>query len=261
MKPKIKIIIKYPLIKWRAFRARRLAKRCARPENEERYDLDFRHNYVLKQVKKFAKTLNVQVEVSGLENVPKKTALITPNHSSSFDPGIVLMALEDPERGPDKVKHRSVFLAKKSIEKNKRVNGYAKIINTFFIDRKKPREALKTMDEMIKHSKKESKHIIIFPEGTRSKNGEIADFKSGAFRVAKKSYLPIVPVTINNALSISDLNRKGKLKVQVIFHKPIKPITFMDIENKSLGQRIEKIVKAAWKKPEGKRSSNEDEVA
>ena len=66
--------------------------------------------------------------------------------------------MEDSQKGPDRVEHRSVFLAKKSIEKNKQVNGYAKIINTFFIDRKKPREALRTMDEMIKHAKKESKH-------------------------------------------------------------------------------------------------------
>ena len=96
-------------------------------------------------------------------------------------------------------------------------------------------------------AKKHQKVGIVFPEGTRSTNGEIEQFKSGAFRIAKKGFIPIIPVTINNSLTASNLNRRQWLHVEVIFDKVLKPITFLGQDTKEISTRVHDIVKSNFK--------------
>lgn len=71
---------------------------------------------------------------------------------------------------------------------------------------------------------KEGVSILIFPEGTRSKDGKVQDFKSGAFKMAKRSGAQIVPISIKGT-SEAMPHGKGFLKlfpgvVDIIIHKP-----------------------------------------
>ena len=133
-------------------------------------------------------------------------------------------------------------------------------MNTFYIDRENPRAALDTLDEMTKFAKDNKKHIVIFPEGTRSKDGNLNEFKGGAFKVAKQAFLPIVPVTINNSLAAADKNRAEKLTVTITFHPVMKPMSFMTSETKDIAARVQKVVASKWVKPQGVRSENEKMV-
>ncbi len=72
--------------------------------------------------------------------------------------------------------------------------------------------------------------------------------------MAKKSFMPIIPVTINNSYSASNLDRTEKLKIQVIFGKQIKPMSFISLDTKSLAAKVQKIIESKWVKPVGKRS-------
>lgn len=261
MTPKSKAIIKAPLWGWRNFRARGLSRKIKKFQDDQRYGEQFKNDYVLSRAKKMLKLLNIDLEVIGYDNLPKNPVLLTPNHSSSVDPVLMVAALENPEQGGDNVNPKSVFIAKEELRKNKRVRGYADILNTFYIDRKNPRQALEVLDEFVEHAKATKKHMVVFPEGTRSQDGQLLEFHGGSFKIAKKAFLPVVPVTINNALSATDLNRKGRLKVQVIFHPVIKPMSFMTSETQAIAAQVQKIVQSKLVKPEGKRSETDKKIA
>ncbi|MCK5806975.1 MAG: 1-acyl-sn-glycerol-3-phosphate acyltransferase [Mycoplasmataceae bacterium] len=256
---KIKAIISLPSIGWANHRARKHGKKYLKFADEEKYPQQWRNDYVMKKQRKLLKKLGVKLEVEGWENLPKGTALLAPNHQSLLDPAVIFAALKNPQPGSDNLNKVSVFLAKKELEKNYKLKGYARLTNTFYIDRTNPRASLKAMDEMTEHAKKNHKYMVIFPEGTRSKDGDIKEFKGGAFRVAKKGFMPIVPVTINNSLSITNLKRK-KLTVTVIFHKPLKPMSFITKDTKTIASTVQKIVESRFVKAQGTKSSREAKI-
>lgn len=260
MNLKYKAYLNAPRVKNWNRRANKLARKYRKFEDSEKYSIDFRHKFIAKKTSKFFKILNVDLEVIGFENLPKAPAILAPNHSSLIDPILIFTSLLNPDKSPDAEDGIPLFLSKADVAKNKHAKGYASLLNTFYIDRNKPREAVKQLDEMAEFAKNNKRYSVIFPEGTRSKDGKVNEFKSGAFRTAKKTYVPIVPVTINNAPAILDFNRTGKLKVQVIFHKALKPMSFMSHDTKSIAKNVRKIVEKSWVKPQSIRASNEKKV-
>ena len=249
MKVKTKLVLCSLKISYRNHRARKLGKKIEKFDDREKYPLLWRNNWILKKAKKLSKVLKVELTVKGFENLPKGGAILVPNHTSSFDPAVILMALENPSKTSSDINKTAVFLAKDDIKKNRAVKGYAKIASTFYIDRKNARKSLKVIDKFGEYTKKEKTYGVVFAEGTRSKDGEIHEFKSGAFRVAKKSFLPIVPVTINNAFGITNFSRKKKIAVEVIFSKPIKPMSLMTMNTKAIATKVQKQVTKNWKSP------------
>jgi 1-acyl-sn-glycerol-3-phosphate acyltransferase len=66
--------------------------------------------------------------------------------------------------------------------------------------------------------------LCIFPEGTRSVDGKLKPFKKGAFTIATKAKVPVVPVTILGAGDVMPSGHEGELykgKIKVIVHPPI----------------------------------------
>ncbi|CAM9097275.1 1-acyl-sn-glycerol-3-phosphate acyltransferase [Mycoplasma marinum] len=238
---KFKVGALTPYWLFKCWRAGKIAKKANR--DPEKYSDEFRWGYAMKRSKKTLKGFNVVLDIKGYDNIPKGTALLTPNHQSWIDSLIMVAALskQTEEKG---IKHkRAVFLAKKEVLDKKSFKGWGKITNTFFIDRKNPRESLKQIDAMGKYAKEKQDLMVIFPEGTRTKDGKLQEFKSGAFRLAKKEYVPIVPVTINHSHIGANFSRSGKVTVEVIFGKPIKPITFMSQPTDKIAQRVRGKVK------------------
>lgn len=99
-----------------------------------------------------------------------------------------------------------------------KASGYIPVMRD---DRKKAYEAFnKTLEKV-----KEGSSIIIFPEGTRSEDGEIGPFKKGSNLIASRSKCPMVPVTI---IGSGDIIKKGSAvitpgSVQVIISPPVEP--------------------------------------
>ena len=70
--------------------------------------------------------------------------------------------------------------------------------------------------------------MVIFPEGTRSKGGICHEFKAGSFKLATKSNVLLVPVTIDGTYNLREANEKKRIKgasVDLIIHKPINVAT------------------------------------
>lgn len=93
------------------------------------------------------------------------------------------------------------WVMKKELEKVPFVGASCKALGHVFIDRKNSENAKKSLIES-KHKISDGVSAFFFPEGTRSPDGELINFKKGAFRMAKDLGLPILPVSIKGANKI-----------------------------------------------------------
>ena len=70
---------------------------------------------------------------------------------------------------------------------------------------------------------KEGKSFLAFPEGTRSRDGRLGQFKKGAFIMAIRAQVPIIPITIQNSRNVQPPGKYGIRpgRIDVLFHDPI----------------------------------------
>ena len=247
---KFKIAIRYPLWKYNSWRVKRITKKSKK--DPEKYSPEWKFNHAIKHAHKTLKITNVVLKVEGYDNLPKGVALLTPNHQSVIDSVIIVAAMKKQSHDVDVLNKKCVFLSKTESQQNKSFKNWIDFLETIYIDRKSPKSALYAMDKIAKKAKEQNKYIIIFPEGTRTKDGKLGEFKAAAFRIAKKEFIPIVPVNINNSYAFSDFSRKGKLTITVKFHRPIKPSTFMAKETRFISKRVFEIIEKSWVKPQEK---------
>ena len=140
--------------------------------------------YVVRAICWFICNLFWKIDVVGMENVPKEGGLIlASNHVSYLDPIVLAITM----------KRKICFITKKEAFNNIFGSIILKNLNAFPVDREKTdicslRKSLNILQE--------KKVLGIFPEGTRSKNGELQELKLGIIKIAMKTGVPILPVGI-----------------------------------------------------------------
>jgi len=156
---------------------------------------------------------NTKAEVIGKENVLLgKPQIFMANHQSDFDIFIVLAHIPGQFR----------WLVKKELFNIPIFGAAMKSAGYIELDRNDREKALQSLDQAAL-SIREGKSIMVFPEGTRSPNGEIKSFKQGTFYLAIKSGVPIVPISIIGSGKILP-KRSLKIKpgkIKLIIGKPI----------------------------------------
>ncbi|TPE58086.1 1-acyl-sn-glycerol-3-phosphate acyltransferase [[Mycoplasma] falconis] len=215
----------------------------------EYYRKHEKNHFLQKHLSNILKHLNIEVKVEGFDNVPNSSCFLTPNHSTYVDPLIIMSALYNHGDG-SKVSKVANFVAKEEAKSNKTAALISTLCDVHYIDTSKPRDAWAVMSEFGKFVKSNKSCGVVFPEGTRTKDGKLGAFNSGVFRVAQAVFLPIVPVTILNAANALDKNRKGKLTVTVIFHPALKPIEFQTLDSKVLAEHVKGIVSSKYEDQE-----------
>ncbi|MDO9555817.1 MAG: lysophospholipid acyltransferase family protein, partial [Atribacterota bacterium] len=125
-----------------------------------------------------------QMKVEGFENIPKKGAvIIASNHVSYLDPAVLVASLN----------RKIYFITKKEVFKNTFISFILKNMNAFSVDRENVDIlAFKKAINILR----EEKVLGIFPEGTRSSNGELQELKLGTIKIAMKTGVPILPAGI-----------------------------------------------------------------
>lgn len=157
------------------------------------------------------KITGTTMEVRGEENLIDGPCLFVANHQSYMDVPIIVSI----------AKSHLGFVAKKELAEVPLFGVWIKRTRSLFLDRENTREAIKVIIEGVKYLK-EGHSLCIFPEGTRSKSNNVGPFKKGSLKLALKSGVPIVPVTIDGAYKIlEENNRLRKAHVIVTVDKPI----------------------------------------
>lgn len=125
----------------------------------------------------------VKVERLGTEWLPEGAFLLVSNHRSGFDPLATIHAFRDD----------SLAFISKPENIYKLFLGAAAYRAGFLpIDRDNARNALKTINEAAERMKNHVCSYAIYPEGTRSKTGDLQDFHHGSYKAAQKAHVPVV---------------------------------------------------------------------
>ncbi|MDJ0953946.1 MAG: lysophospholipid acyltransferase family protein [Acidimicrobiia bacterium] len=167
----------------------------------------------------------VRYTVSGTENVqPGTQYFFLANHLSNFDIPLLFRAIPTPIR----------YLAKKELYKIPVFAQALKVAGIVKIDRTAGASSYAAINEGVARAKANGYSLIVFPEGTRSRDGALHPFKKGAFRMAISTGLPVVPVTVNGTWEVwppgSKLFYRGH--ADVVIHEPIPTaeLTVKDID-------------------------------
>ena len=176
----------------------------------------------------FLRLCGISVKVKGLENLefsgPK---VYVANHQSNFDIPCLMASIQKPFS----------FIVKKELFKVPIMGWYMGKRGDISVDRKNPRAAMKTL---ITASKRVARGdiFLIFPEGTRSRDGRVGEFKKGSLFLALQNQAKIVPIGIAGSF---DIQKKGSYlirpsTVRINIGVPIEPS--QDLDNETIRRAI-----------------------
>lgn len=176
--------------------------------------------------------LYFRIEKKGLENVPKQGPFIlAPNHQSFLDGMLVMDFL------PAKTILQTYFYAKESHVHKGYVEWMANRHNIIVMEPSNLKKSIQKLGEVLK----QGKNIIIFPEGTRTPDGAVGEFKKTFAILSKELNVPIVPVCIKGAHKAMPKHSKfpRPYKIEVEYLTPIIPTetsTYEELTNKTREQ-------------------------
>lgn len=149
--------------------------------------------------KSWCRALGIKVNVLHLDRFPAGGVVIAPNHESMFDI-FVMASLPLPFR----------WISKEQVGKIPFVSGAMRALDAYFLKRDRSAGDLNVMKE-VELGLEKGHSVIIFPEGTRTRTGELLPLKKGAFRTAQNAGALIVPVAIHGTFKIAP---PGKLPLR-----------------------------------------------
>lgn len=167
----------------------------------------------------------VRVIVEGGEHANRgQSYVVTINHQSMYDIIIVYGWLKLDLK----------WVIKKELRKMPGIGLGCEKAGHIFVDRRKPKQAAKAIRDALSRLG-DGVGVLFFPEGTRSLDGRLLPFKSGAFRLAKEQGLPVLPVTLVGTRGVLPAQslRVFPGSVRMVIHPPISP------EGKAIDELVE----------------------
>lgn len=164
----------------------------------------------------------IRVVVHGLDRLPRGASIVMANHSSNLDPPVLIPLLPG----------RVIIYLKASLMRIP-VLGYAMRLAGFIpVVRNGSVEGARATSAAARRELERGSCLVLFPEGTRSRDGSLLPFKKGPFFLAMESGGPVVPVSIVGA---TRLLSKGSVRlksgtISVTFHAPLDPTDYSEKE-------------------------------
>lgn len=152
----------------------------------------------------------VRVHINGEEKLPRgERFVLISNHRSAFDPLIALNRFD---------KYGIGFISKPSNMALPLVGPIAYGMGCLAIDRENDRNALKTILQAANYLKNDVCSIGIYPEGTRSHDGQLLPFHAGSFKIAQKANVPLVVSCVRGSESVTKnvLRRKTDVYIDIL---------------------------------------------
>ena len=177
----------------------------------------------------FVRCVGVRVHVKGTERIPSGTCIFAANHTSSADAPAVVWSIP----------RRIAILLKRSLFEYPIVGQAFHLAHFIPVDRFNRDSAINSL-ELATQSLRNGQSFLIYPEGTRSPDGRLQEFKKGTAVMAIKSGVPIVPVACSNAHRIME---KRKLSITpgdilVEFLQPIDSTEYTLEQRDALNERL-----------------------
>ncbi len=175
--------------------------------------------------------LGIRLEVSGQENASGPgPRVFMANHASLLDGPLCVLAIPRLVR----------VIMKKSIFKIPIGGPTMRYAGFVPVDRKKVHGGIDSIEEASASMKKKGYSFLVFPEGTRSRDGRLQRFKRGGFVLALSASAPIVPMTIRGSFELMPRNaricRRGTVRIE--FHEPI---SVEGYTNENMKELIDKV--------------------
>lgn len=153
----------------------------------------------------------VRVRVTGLENIdPAGSYVFLSNHVSYMDTPVVLANIPVQFR----------FLAKRGLFQIPFLGQHLSRAGHIPVPREDPRAAVKTMQRAAETIQQKRISLLIFPEGSRSRNSELQSFKEGGAYIAIRAGVPVVPIVIGGSSEIlpygSGIVRSGSVSLNIL---------------------------------------------
>jgi len=162
-------------------------------------DVQLMYDVFIGAVRVALRIAGIQVRAEGVENIPAGTCVFASNHCSNLDPVAMV----------PKIPQRVSLLAKTDVFKIPILSKAFRQGGVIPVDRKNREAAAESVDEAVE-SLKRGLSFVIFAEGTRSRDGRLQPFKRGAFVMAIRAGVPVVPVSLAGT---QKLLRKGDWKL------------------------------------------------
>lgn len=214
-------------------------KLCYYASHVEKYTERQRYDMLKFIVKRANKGGNVHIDVHGHENLPKEDGfMFFPNHQGMYDVLAIVAACPD---------HPFSVVAKQEVKNVQFLKQVFACMKAYTIDRDDVRQSMKVIMEVSKEVEN-GRNYLIFPEGTRSRNGnQVGDFKGGSFKAATKAKCPIIPVALIDSFKPFDTKTVSQVDVQVHFLEPMLYEEYKDMKTVEIAaevkRRIEKVIK------------------
>ena len=137
--------------------------------------------------------------------------LLCANHQGMFDPMVIAATCDNP----------LAAVLKKELAEIPFLKQVLQCTNSFPMDREDIRQSMTVIQKVTEELKK-GRNYLIFPEGTRSRNGnQMLEFHGGTFKCALKAKCPIVPIALVDSFRVLDEKGCKPVKVQIHYLKPI----------------------------------------
>jgi len=184
-------------------------------------------------------TTGVHVSVQGLDRlVPGKTYVFVANHQSIYDIPVLFWSIPFQLR----------IIAKESLGNFPMLGPHLKRTGHMLVDRSRPDKAgiLGWASRLTSNGLS----LIVFPEGTRSKDGKLGKFKGGSILLAMQAGLPLVPISVVGSRHVM---KKGELTtrpghVTLIVHAPIETAANVEptpAQIRELADRVRDVIRPA----------------
>lgn len=185
---------------------------------------------------------DITVEVKGKEHVqPGQPYVYVANHASLFDIPVAVHGIPD----------RIHIVYKKELERIPFLGWGLKFGRTYIpIDRGRGGEAAKSLEDAAQKIRSGAS-ILLFAEGTRTKDGKLQPFKRGAFNLAVRAGVPVVPVTINGSYNILSREsfRVNPGNISLVIGKPIEIHMDGKEEELKLMEEVHKVLEKHYIEP------------
>ena len=213
-------------------------KLCYYANHTDKYTEEERYELLRYIDERAIKGGRVEIEIHGQENIPKENGfMFFPNHQGMYD---VLAII-------DACNNTFAVVAKKEVANVPLLKQTFACTKSYMMDREDIRQSMQVIMN-VANDVKNGKNFLIFPEGTRSKNGNvIGEFKGGSFKAATKARCPIVPVALIDTYKAFDTGSIEPLTVQVHFLKPMYYEEYKDMKTTEIASEVKRRVEETIK--------------